>query len=219
MKVAEKFVSINGEGTRAGELAVFIRFSGCNMRCSYCDTAWANAKDCLYTEMTPDGIADYIKTSGIRNVTITGGEPLIQDGIKKLLGLLTNESASSVRVEVETNGSVDISDFAECRPVFTLDYKLPSSGCEEFMLKSNFEFLVDEDTVKFVIGSENDLRKAAEIINEYKLSSKCNVYLSPVFGAIEPEKIVAYMIDNRLNNVRLQIQMHKVIWDPDKKGV
>ena len=79
MKVAEKFISINGEGSRAGELAAFIRFTGCNLRCSYCDTSWANAPDCPYTEETPEEIAQWVNASGIRDVTLTGGEPLLQE--------------------------------------------------------------------------------------------------------------------------------------------
>ena len=153
MKVVEKFTSINGEGTRAGELAVFVRFKGCNLRCSYCDTMWANEPEC------PE------------------------------------------------------------RPVFTMDYKLPSSGCEEHMITENMKLLQKNDTVKFVSGSQEDLLKALELIRTYDLTNRCHVYLSPVFGAIEPVQIVEFMLKHRLNSVRLQIQMHKVIWDPDERGV
>ena len=88
MKVVEKFTSINGEGTRAGELAVFIRFKGCNLRCSYCDTMWANEPDCQYKEETPEEILNYVLETGIRNVTLTGGEPLLQKDIRELINLL-----------------------------------------------------------------------------------------------------------------------------------
>lgn len=218
MKVVEKFVSVNGESARAGELAVFIRFKGCNLNCSYCDTKWANEPDCLYEEMSPDEIVQYIKETKVKNVTLTGGEPLLQKNIEVLVDKIFEES--EMRVEIETNGAVDISkEMWKNRPVFTMDYKLPSSGCEDKMLTGNFQNLTAEDNVKFVVGSRQDLDKAKEVIGKYELAGKCHLYLSPVFGAIEPEEIVNYMIENKMNDVRLQIQMHKVIWNPDKRGV
>ena len=219
MKVVEKFVSINGEGTRAGELAVFIRFKGCNLHCSYCDTKWANEAGCPYEEMTPGEICEFVKSIGITNVTLTGGEPLLQKDMGDLVRLLIENGN---RVEIETNGSVDLRPFAEDilrRPVFTMDYKLPSSGCEGSMIRENFGLLSGPDTVKFVTGSEEDLERAAEIMEKYDLLTKCHVYFSPVFGKIEPARIVDFMIRNKMNGARLQIQMHKVIWDPEKRGV
>lgn len=218
MRVAEKFISINGEAARAGELAVFLRFTGCNLRCSYCDTMWANAPDCPYEEMTPEEITAYVKGTGVRNVTVTGGEPLLQKDLPRLLHLLKTET--ECRVEIETNGAVDISRFCnEDRPVFTLDYKLPSSGCETKMITEHYALLGPEDTVKFVAGSREDLDRVREIINRFGLTEKCHVYLSPVFGSIDPAEMVEYMMEHRMNGVRLQIQMHKVIWDPEKRGV
>lgn len=220
MKVVEKFISINGEGTRAGELAVFIRFKGCNLRCRYCDTIWACEADCPCEEMTPEQIRDYVRGSGIINVTLTGGEPLLQKDAGKLIGLLLREGQN--RVEIETNGSVDLQPFAEdptCRPVFTMDYKLPSSGWEKSMNPANFRVLSRDDTVKFVCGSNEDLERAAQIIEEYGLLEKCHVYFSPVFGQIEPVQIVDFLIGRRMNEARVQIQMHKVIWDPNERGV
>ena len=271
MKVVEKFISINGEGLRAGELAVFVRFRGCNLRCSYCDTMWANEANCPYVEESPEEIYAYIKESGIKNVTLTGGEPLLQKDIASLICLLLSDS--DLRVEIETNGAVSLKkvldeieeksapdtvreeksvlhivtkekpasdtviperkseEVTECqtsdtiattntrRPVFTMDYKLPSSLCEHKMLLDNFSHLSSQDTVKFVCGSENDLIRAKEIIEQYDLISTCHVYFSPVFGSIEPEDMVHFLIENRLNDVRLQIQIHKVIWDPERRGV
>ena len=220
MKVVEKFTSINGEGTRAGELAVFIRFKGCNLRCSYCDTMWANEPECPYKEETPLVGSYRLKQSvlgtGIHNVTLTGGEPLLQKDIRDLIHLLLQ---AGLQVEIETNGAVDLAAFCEERPVFTMDYKLPSSGCEEHMITENMELLEKNDTVKFVSGSQEDLLKALELIRTYDLTNRCHVYLSPVFGSIEPVQIVEFMLKHRLNGVRLQIQIHKVIWDPDKRGV
>ena len=220
MRVAEKFISINGEGTRAGELAVFIRFQGCNLRCSYCDTMWANEPDCPYEEMSPEEICDYVAGTGITNCTLTGGEPLLQRDMKQLVRLLIDQCGC--RVEIETNGSANLTPLTkdpQHRPVFTMDYKLPSSGCESAMRRDNFELLGREDTVKFVCGSLEDLERAYEIMQEYSLTDRCHVYFSPVFGSIEPASIVDFMQQRRLNKVRLQIQMHKVIWDPDRRGV
>ncbi len=216
MKVVEKFTSINGEGTRAGELAVFVRFKGCNLRCSYCDTMWANEADCSYEEETPEEITNYVLATGIRNVTLTGGEPLLQKDIRELIYLLLQ---AGLRVEIETNGAVRLSEFCEERPIFTMDYKLPSSGCEEHMIAENMELLEINDTVKFVCGSQEDLVKALEVIQTYDLTSRCHVYFSPVFGSIEPVQMVEFMLEHQLNDVRLQIQMHKVIWDPNERGV
>lgn len=220
MRVAEKFISINGEGTRAGELAVFVRFTGCNLRCSYCDTMWANEPGCPYEEMSPEQICDYVRSTGIKNVTLTGGEPLLQKDMDKLISLLISECG--VHVEIETNGAVDLRSFAELpegRPLFTMDYKLPSSGYEDRMIAENFSVLEKEDTVKFVSGSRADLERAGEIIEKYGLLDRCHVYFSPVFGRIEPAEIVDFMLNKRMNKARIQIQMHKVIWDPNARGV
>lgn len=218
-KVVEKFTSINGEGKKAGQLAVFIRFAGCNLNCIYCDTRWANEKDVPYTLMTSDEIYNYIKETGIKNVTLTGGEPLLQEGIMELLLKLSKDN--NLYIEIETNGSIDIKKFRNIKnpPSFTIDYKLDCSGMESKMCMNNYYEITQKDTVKFVAGSTDDLNKAKEIIDRYDLTNKTSVYISPVFGKLAPEKIVEFMIDNRLNNVNLQIQMHKVIWAPDQRGV
>ena len=218
-EVVEKFVSINGEGQRAGQLAVFIRFKGCNLNCGYCDTKWANEPFAPFESMNEDEIYSYIMSTGVKNITLTGGEPLLRDNIGVLLERLGKDD--TLNVEIETNGSVLIEPFASIvkRPSFTLDYKLGGSGMERFMKTENYKFLQKCDTVKFVVSSVNDLERAAEIIKKYELSQKCGVYLSAVFGKIEPAEIVLFMIDKKLNNVNLQLQMHKFIWDPNKRGV
>lgn len=218
--VAEWFVSINGEGTRAGELSVFIRLCGCNLRCSYCDTFWANEIDAPYTEMTAEEVRSLISETGIRNVTLTGGEPLIHPYAGELLECLLQDDKFSV--EIETNGSVPIADFMSVRDrvIFTLDYKLPGSGMEDSMrLDDNIKFLKKQDCIKFVAGSEKDLERAGELIRKYNLCSICHVYFSPVYGQIKPEDIVEFMKKKKLNGVRLQLQLHKYIWKPDKRGV
>lgn len=218
-QVVEKFVSINGEGRRAGELAVFIRMKGCNLRCTYCDTLWANEADCESTEMTVDEIVSYIEESKVKNVTLTGGEPLLREGMAELITAILSDPQR--RVEIETNGSVDLSPYCELerRPSFTMDYKMPDSGMEHAMCLSNMEKLSSEDTVKFVVSSRSDMERALEIIEKYDLREWTAVYFSPVFGRIEPVEMVDFLMEKKLNDVKIQIQLHKVIWDPQKRGV
>ncbi|MDE6540298.1 MAG: putative 7-carboxy-7-deazaguanine synthase QueE [Ruminococcus sp.] len=216
--VAEKFVSINGEGKRAGELAVFIRFRGCNLKCSYCDTMWANSGNCSAEMMSVEDIVEYINEEGVTNVTLTGGEPLLQKNINVLVESLMKNNHN---VEIETNGSISIKELSQrsYRPDFTIDYKLPSSDMENFMLTENYDYLTKSDVVKFVAGSLVDLKKTAEIIEKFSLTEKCLVYISPVFNKINPDGIVEFMKLKHLNKVRLQLQLHKFIWNPDERGV
>ena len=216
LEVVERFVSINGEGAHAGELAAFIRFKGCNLCCSYCDTSWANEPDAKASPTSVEELVRWVKAVNVRNVTLTGGEPLLQKDIEPLVAALKD-----YRVEIETNGSVPLSRLAEIehRPVFTMDYKLPGSGMENHMNTANFALLNSHDSVKFVVGSEEDLNRAAEIIDRFKLIDRCHVYFSPVFGKIEPARIVEFMTERNLNGVRIQLQLHKFIWSPEKRGV
>ena len=216
MQVIEKFISINGEGLKQGELAVFIRFMGCNLRCSYCDTKYSfeNPK---YTDESIDEIVKYCEDSKINNITLTGGEPLLQDGID----ILMNELAKrDFNIEVETNGAVSIEKYVDIPNVsFTLDYKLPVSLMENKMITDNYNYITKNDSVKFVCGTIEDLNRMMEIINKYNLIKKTNCIISPVFNMIKLEDIVDFMIKNNLNGVRFSLQIHKIIWDPDKRGV
>ena len=217
--VVEMFVSINGEGMKAGQLAVFVRLKGCNLNCSYCDTKWANTKEAKSTTMTANEIYEKVKNTKVNNVTITGGEPLWRGGVKELLETFAKDT--ELNIEIETNGSIDLLPFAEInnRPSFTMDYKLPDSNMENEMKLDNFCILDKRDVVKFVAGSKKDLDRAREIIDKYDLVSRCNVYISPVFDEIELSDIVEYMKEYNMNGVNMQLQMHKFIWDPQKRGV
>lgn len=218
LEVIERFVSVNGEGAHAGELAVFIRFKGCNLDCSYCDTRYANVAGAEFTELSVRDLADWVSATRVHNVTLTGGEPVLQAELPELTAKLIGMGK---RVEIETNGSVPLDALASMpeRPVFTMDYKLPSSGMESSMCRENFRLLGCHDTVKFVSGSMEDLSRAEEIIKQYSLIGRCHVYISPVFGAIDPAEIVGFMTERGLNGVRLQLQLHKFIWDPSERGV
>jgi 7-carboxy-7-deazaguanine synthase len=213
MKLVEHFVSINGEGRYQGYPTLFLRFSTCNLRCSYCDSPYSYEGG---EEKTVQEIVDIVIKSGLKRVTITGGEPLAQ-GYD--MYLLCNQLLRyGYNVEVETNGSYDISDLPyNSRLCITMDWKCPSSGMMEHMLTENLDKLESKDVLKFVCGSEDDLLTARHIINHY--GPKCQVFFSPVFGQIEPKRIVEFMIENKLYNCRVQLQSHKIIWPPEQRGV
>jgi 7-carboxy-7-deazaguanine synthase len=219
MRVAEIFESINGEGPLAGQRALFLRFAGCNISCAYCDTAWANEPGYTGTQMSVDEILLEVKKAQIRNITITGGEPLLQEDMPKLLKALADTGEH--RIEIETNGTIDLTPFCDIGDdiSFTMDYKLPGSGMEDAMCMENFRLLKENDSVKFVVGSAADLTRALEVIQRERLQGRCHVFLSPVFGEIDPEEIVEYIKENRLDRVNLQLQLHKIIWAPEQRGV
>jgi 7-carboxy-7-deazaguanine synthase len=216
MQVIEKFVSINGEGLRQGELACFIRFAGCNLRCSYCDTKYSFENPAFVDEGI-DEIINWVNDQNVKNITLTGGEPLIQKDIKELMIKLSD---LDYRIEIETNGSIDIKEFINIKNVsFTLDYKLPVSLMEHKMNLDNYKYITKSDSIKFVCGTNEDLLKAKEIMLKYDLINKTNVMISPVFNMIELPSIVDFMIENNLNDVKFCLQIHKFIWDPNKRGV
>lgn len=217
--IIEKFLSLDGEGPTSGELATFIRFQGCNLRCSWCDTTYSFSEENIEEVLTAKEIYDYIKGNGSKNVTLTGGEPLIQENISELLDILNNDK--ELLVHIETNGSVDISDFKSRYKNlrYIVDFKLPKSKMTSKMNLKNLEVVNKNDVYKFVVGGSEDLQEAYNLINKYDVHKKCLVYFSPVLGEIELEEIVEFIKDKKLNNVRLQVQLHKIIWDKDKRGV
>jgi len=216
MNVNEIFYSIDGEGLRTGELAVFIRLAGCNLNCSYCDTKYA-IKGYLGTKMIIEEILNEVKKYNCRNITLTGGEPLIHFRVKELIDELIN---NNYKVNIETNGAVDITPYLD-KCLITMDYKLPSSGMEQHMILDNLEKLTENDVLKFVT-EESDFETIKRILTDYKIKSY--VYISPIFGKIEPERIVDFMkqlneLGINMEKIRVQVQLHKVIWDPEKRGV
>lgn len=216
--LVEKFISINGEGPKAGMLAAFIRLKGCNLQCNYCDTTWANVADCPCEETSAEELISWLKQEKISRVTLTGGEPLLTPDVDQLI---ENLGQAGALIEIETNGSIDLKPFDKLvhRPAFTMDYKCPGSGMESRMKTGNFSLLRKQDTVKFVVSDIRDLHCAYEITREYRLTDRCKVYLSPVFGRIDPKDIVTFMQEHHWNDVHLQLQLHKFIWDPAERGV
>ena len=216
-KLAEHFISINGEGQLAGALALFLRFAGCNLRCDWCDTAWACGKDAPHETVSLSRIKEIAADAvaqGVRTVTLTGGEPLLQENIADVIRCIAD---MGLRVEIETNGAVVLAPFQNTGACFTMDYKLPSSRMEQHMCTENFALLRDADTVKFVCGSREDVFRAKEIAEQFR--PQCPLYLSPVFGRIEPAEIVEIMKGQHMGDFRLQLQLHKFIWDPNERGV
>ena len=216
-KVNEIFLSIDGEGYRTGLPVVFIRLYGCNLNCSYCDTRYSCEQQ-EYKEMSLYDILAQVLSYGVPRVTLTGGEPLIHPGVKDLIVSLV---ANDIEVNIETNGAVDLDEFIEfkynSKVIFTMDYKCKSSGMEEKMVLSNLVFLQPKDVIKFVVSNYNEMEEMEYILEASKC--KAQVYVSPVFGAIEPSELVEYILDNKLNNVKVQVQLHKIIWEPTKRGV
>ena len=216
-KVNEIFLSIDGEGYRTGLPVVFIRLYGCNLNCSYCDTRYSCEQQ-EYKEMSLYDILVEVLNYGVPRVTLTGGEPLIHPGVKDLIVSLV---ANDIEVNIETNGAVDLDEFIEfkynSKVIFTMDYKCKSSGMEDKMILSNLVFLQPKDVIKFVVSNYNEMEEMEYILEASKC--KAQVYVSPVFGAIEPKELVEYVLDNGLNDVKVQVQLHKIIWEPTKRGV
>jgi 7-carboxy-7-deazaguanine synthase len=213
-KVIELFESIQGESSYTGKLCFFIRLSGCNIACSYCDTEYAQSSS-IGEEMTIKELVNAVNASGIPLVEITGGEPLMQKNIEQLCDALL---ANGNEVMIETNGTYDISSIPSAVKR-VVDCKTPSSGFASKNLCSNYEFLTSNDEVKFVISDRNDYEYSKEIVTKYELLSKTeNILFSSVWERLEPKQLVAWIVEDKLP-VRFQLQIHKVIWDPDAKCV
>ena len=213
LEVNEIFYSIQGESTYAGRPCIFVRTTGCNLRCSYCDTTYAYDKG---EQMGIEDIMDRIAAYECNLVLITGGEPLIQEYTPVLIDRLLDDG---FEVLLETNGSRDISIVNE-RCVRILDIKCPSSGMEDKNDLDNLTQLSANDELKFVIGSEEDYAFAKKIVSLFELVSNGTnpVNFSPVFGKMSPRRLAELILKDNMN-VRLQVQLQKVIWPPGKRGV
>jgi 7-carboxy-7-deazaguanine synthase len=210
VKICEIFTSIQGESTYAGMPCTFIRMTGCNLRCSYCDTAYAYDEG---KELSEDEIMSEVKHAGINLVEITGGEPLLQKEVYHLIERLLD---GSYKVLVETNGSINIKEI-DRRAVVILDIKTPGSGMSEKMDLSNLDDLKSTDEVKFVITNRTDYEWAKGIIVRYNIPDRCTVLMSPAFGILPPEDLAKWMLEDRLK-ARLNLQLHKYIYSSGGSG-
>ena len=211
LKINEIYYSVQGESTHAGRPCIFIRLTYCNLRCTYCDSEYTfyEGKDMEITH-----IMNEIKQWDCNLVEVTGGEPLFQDKCINLLNELVN---SNYEVMLETGGSLSISDVPK-KVIRIVDFKCPSSAMEKKNLWSIVEDLQPHDEVKFVIGNREDFDWARDRIIEYSLDKICTLLFSPTFEKIDPQLIVEWILVENLP-VRMQMQMHKMIWSPDKQGV
>lgn len=223
MKVNEIFSSIDGEGIRTGYPVTFVRLFGCNLTCSYCDTMYAIQGD-DYRDMTLEEVMAIVEEKGLRRITLTGGEPLLE--VNDAKAILERLLADGYEVNVETNGAVTLEPFEYLRKqycnqlIYTLDYKSISSGMNPTMILENFQYIKPWDVIKFVVSNREDLDDMKRIVREV-LPPTCEaeLYVSPTFGDIDGKEIVQYLLDEKLEEVRMQLQMHKYIWDPQERGV
>ena len=211
LKINEIYYSVQGESTHTGRPCIFIRLTYCNLRCSYCDTEYAfyEGKD-----MEISQIISEIQQWDCNLVEVTGGEPLFQEECIDLLHELIN---SNYEVMLETGGSLSISDVPK-KVIKIVDFKCPSSKMEKKNLWSIVDDLQGHDEVKFVIGNREDFDWAKDKITEYSIDKICTLLFSPTFGEIDPQLIVEWILADNLP-VRMQMQMHKMIWSPEEKGV
>ncbi|NPA93998.1 MAG: radical SAM protein [Thermodesulfobacteria bacterium] len=210
LRVCETFSSIQGEGTHVGVPCFFIRLTGCNLRCNYCDTTYA------YDSGTTTSVEELVnewRSSRLPYVLITGGEPLLQPGVYPLMNTLLAHGAKCL---LETNGSVSIAQVPRgvCKIV---DWKTPGSGSGGSFFVENLRYLSRSDELKFVLTSRADYEWVRDLILAKGLNNLCPVLLSPCYGAVNPSELALWILTDKLD-VRLQLQLHKVIWG-EKMGV
>ncbi|MDO9528682.1 MAG: radical SAM protein [Syntrophales bacterium] len=213
LKINEIFYGIQGESSYAGRPCVFVRLTGCNLRCSYCDTQYAYSEG---EEMQIDEIIGRVSSYRCSLVEVTGGEPLIQEETPNLIHRLLEEG---FEVLLETNGSRDISKI-DGRCIRIIDIKCPSSGEEKRSDPENLKRLREKDEIKFVIGDRTDYEYAKNILDTINLDSpvKNTIHFSNVFGQMHPRTLAQWILEDNLN-VRLHVQLHKFIWGPEQRGV
>ncbi len=213
LDICEIYQSIQGEGTCAGRRCVFVRLAGCNLRCSYCDTQYAQDNE-EAVRMPVDDVLDAVAEFECPLVEITGGEPLLQPGTAHLLDRLL---AVPHEVLLETNGSMDIKSVLS-GVTRIVDVKTPGSGMADRNLWANLECVTGDDEVKFVISDRNDYDWAVNIVREHDLAGRTTVLFSPAHGRLEARRLVEWILDDRLD-VRMNLQLHRVIWPDQDRGV
>lgn len=211
LKITEIFASVQGETSHSGYPFAFVRLTGCNLRCGYCDTTYAYDAG---EEIPLDEVVSRVIAFGLTRTCVTGGEPLLQEEAPALVAMLLDRGQD---VLVETNGTLPLSGL-DPRAVKIMDVKCPSSGESGKTLWENFRHLTERDEVKFVLSSEEDYRYAKEVTARYRRERRWGVLLSPAFGLLPPERLAGWMVGDGLD-ARLQLQIHKLVWAPDRRGV
>jgi 7-carboxy-7-deazaguanine synthase len=205
LRITEIFHSLQGETSRVGHPTVFVRLTGCPLRCSYCDTAYA------FTGGENMGVADILRQVAEyapRYVTVTGGEPLAQ---KNCLSLLKALCDAGYEVSLETGGALDILEI-DTRVMRVVDVKTPASGESAKNRWENLALLTRHDEIKFVLCDENDYQWAKQVLRQYHLADKCTVLFSPVHGKLNATELAGWILRDRLP-VRMQVQLHKILWN------
>jgi 7-carboxy-7-deazaguanine synthase len=211
MMVHEIYRSLQGESTYAGLPCVFVRLTACHLRCVYCDTPHAFNQG---EPMGLDAVVAAVEDLGGGLVELTGGEPLLQDEAYPLMTQLADRGWT---VLLETSGGV-ATDRVDPRVRVVLDVKTPASGEVDANVWSNLDRLRPTDEVKFVLGDREDFDWAVDVVRRHDLSGRCPVLMSAVFGRVDPTELAAWILETRLP-IRLQVQLHKVLWDPRARGV
>ncbi len=211
LAVCEVFLSIQGEGRAAGLPCVLLRLAGCNLRCSWCDTAYAWSGGDM---MTIEQVLARLEQFRCRRVLVTGGEPLLQPGTFELLTRLCDRG---YQVLLETNGSLDVAA-VDRRVTKIVDFKCPSSNEEPKNLWANVAALAETDEVKFILADRADYEYAKGALTRHDLSARCPVTFSPVFGRLDPAELAEWILADGLD-VRLGLQLHKIFWPERTRGV
>ncbi len=226
MPMVEVFQTVEGEGTRAGYPTTFVRVYNCNLRCTWCDTTYSYAPNKPEYYATIEEIVSQVTSYGHHHICLTGGEPLMHKEKSMYLVWALSQIECVTDLHIETNGSIPLHPFVELRNQdqnarakvrFIMDYKLPKSGEMDKMVHSNFALLEEHDEIKFVIGDKEDFDVAVDV--KKKWHEKGIVLFSPVWDTMHPAKLVELILSNHLSDVKLSLQIHKVIWHPSKRGV
>ncbi|WP_135554252.1 7-carboxy-7-deazaguanine synthase QueE [Paenibacillus cymbidii] len=219
--MVEIFETVEGEGTRAGFPTVFVRLFGCNLRCVWCDTTYSYPPAEAERTMSIAEIVQEVLRYKSRHVCLTGGEPLLYGERSRQLILALAGIDRIADIHIETNGAIDLAPFIgridSPKVRYIMDYKLPDSGESERMFIGNLALLRQQDELKFVIASRADFDEAKRILETYP--TEALPMFSPVWSTMPPAELVALMLEHGLANVKLNMQLHKIIWDPAKRGV
>ena len=211
LQVTEIFHSIQGESSYSGQPCVFVRLTGCPLRCTWCDTDYAFSGG---TPMSTDAIIAQVKGFQCPLVEVTGGEPLSQP---LAFGLITRLCDEAFEVLVETSGAIDVTPVDD-RAHVILDIKCPGSGMADHMHWANVDALSEKDEAKFVIKDRQDYEWALDVVKRFRLTDRCPVLFSPVLDQLKLQSLAEWILNDRLP-VRFQVQLHKYIWDPQMRGV
>lgn len=211
LTVNEIFYSIQGESTFAGLPCVFVRLTYCNLRCVWCDTEYAFYEG---KEMSFEEILEEVGRYPSKLIEVTGGEPLAQEGVHELMRMLCDRGYT---VLLETSGSISIAK-VDPRVRIIMDIKCPGSGMAKKNVWENIRYLKPTDEVKFVVSHREDFDWAVDVVKRYEIEKKCPVLFSPVFGEVQPIELARWLLESGLG-ARMQLQLHKYIWEPETRGV